>query len=395
MPPAIRRVTIVVLDSVGIGALPDAERYGDAGSDTLGHLAAAVGGLHLPHLARFGLGNIAPLAGVAPSPQPLAAFGRMAEKSAGKDTTTGHWEMCGIVLDKPFPTYPDGFPPEVIEPFCRAIGRRVLGNKVASGTEIIVELGAEHVRTGWPIVYTSADSVFQIAAHEEIIPLPELYRICQAARHILQGEHAVGRVIARPFTGAPGQFRRTANRHDFSLPPPGATLLDLVAAAGKDVWAVGKISDVFAGRSVARSQPTRDNMEGIDCTLAFLRQPREGGPALIFANLVDFDMLWGHRNDPAGYAQGLAAFDARLPELAAAVGEDDMFIITADHGCDPTTPGTDHTREYVPLLVYSPGGQAGVDLGTRSTFADLGATVAEALGVANPGPGRSFLAACR
>ncbi|BCV21760.1 phosphopentomutase [Moorella sp. Hama-1] len=379
------RVILIVLDSVGVGALPDAAKYGDEGSNTLGNIAAAVN-LKLPNLTRLGLGNIIPLRGIPPVGLPEAAWGKMASRTAGKDTTSGHWELAGLILERPFPLYPHGFPPEVIEPFEKAIGRRVLGNKPASGTVIIEELGAEHVRTGYPIVYTSADSVFQIAAHEEVIPVEELYRYCKVARKILTGEHAVGRVIARPFIGEPGHFIRTDRRQDFSLEPPQPTLLDAVTAAGLEVMAVGKIKDIFAGRGITRWIHTHDNMDGVDQICNYLR---EGERGLIFTNLVDFDMRYGHRNDVAGYAAALEAFDRRLPELLAGLEGDDVLILTADHGCDPTTPSTDHSREYVPLLIYGKRVRP-LNIGVRSTFADLGATVAELLGVPYKLPGKSF-----
>ncbi|KYH31637.1 phosphopentomutase [Neomoorella mulderi] len=379
------RVILIVLDSVGVGALPDAAKYGDEGSNTLGNIAAAVD-LHLPNMARLGLGNILPLKGIAPVAAPAAAYGKMASRTAGKDTTSGHWELAGLILERPFPLYPSGFPPEIIEPFEKAIGRKVLGNKPASGTVIIEELGAEHMRTGYPIVYTSADSVFQIAAHEDVIPVQELYRYCKIARQLLRGEHAVGRVIARPFVGEPGHFIRTDRRQDFSLEPPRPTLLDAVMNAGLQVMAVGKIKDIFAGRGISRWIHTHDNMDGVDQTRNFIRESNRG---LIFTNLVDFDMRYGHRNDVAGYAAALEAFDRRLPELLEALNEKDVLVLTADHGCDPTTPSTDHSREYVPLLVYGNRIQP-VDLGVRSTFADLGATVAELLGVPYDLAGESF-----
>lgn len=379
------KVTIIVLDSVGAGALPDAAEFGDEGVDTLGHIAA-VTDLHLPNLQQLGLGNLHSIRGVEPVPAPRAAFGKMAEKSRGKDTTTGHWEICGLILDKPFPTYPNGFPPDLIAAFERAIGRRVLGNKVASGTAIIEELGAEHMRTGYPIVYTSADSVFQVAAHEEVIPLDELYRICAIARELLTGPHAVARVIARPFVGRPGNFRRTYNRRDFSLAPPAPTLLDKLKEAGYAVVGIGKIEDIFAGRGLTQAVHTEGNMDGVDKTLDFMGKDMEG---LIFTNLVDYDSLYGHRNDPEGYARALMDFDRRVPELLAALSPGDLLVITADHGCDPVSPGTDHTREYVPLLVYGSRVKAGYNLGIRETFADLGATVAEIFGVSLP-VGRSF-----
>ena len=379
------RVILIVLDSVGVGALPDAAKYGDEGSNTLGNIAAAVN-LKLPNLTRLGLGNIIPLRGIPPVGVPEAAWGKMASRTAGKDTTSGHWELAGLILERPFPLYPHGFPPEVIEPFEKAIGRQVLGNKPASGTVIIEELGAEHMRTGYPIVYTSADSVFQIAAHEEVIPVEELYRYCKVARKILTGEHAVGRVIARPFIGEPGHFIRTDRRQDFSLEPPQPTLLDAVAAAGLEVMAVGKIKDIFAGRGISRWIHTHDNMDGIDQTCNYLR---EGERGLIFTNLVDFDMRYGHRNDVAGYAAALEAFDRRLPEVIAGLEGDDVLILTADHGCDPTTPSTDHSREYVPLLIYGKRIRP-LNIGVRPTFADLGATVAELLGVPYKLHGKSF-----
>ncbi len=381
------RVILIVLDSVGVGALPDADQYNDTGSNTLGNIAARVN-LHLPNLARLGIGNIIPLTGIAPVGRPAAACGKMASRAAGKDTTSGHWELAGLILEQPFPLYPHGFPPEIITPLEKAIGRRVLGNKPASGTEIIAELGAEHMRTGSPIVYTSADSVFQIAAHEEVIPVAELYRYCKIARRLLTGEHAVGRVIARPFTGEPGHFIRTDRRQDFSLEPPRPTLLDALNDAGLPVLAVGKIKDIFAGRGITRWIHTHDNMDGVDQTCNFMR---EGDRSLIFVNLVDFDMRYGHRNDVAGYAAALEAFDRRLPELIAALNEDDVLILTADHGCDPTTPSTDHSREYVPLMVYGNRIRPAA-VGVRPTFADLGATVAELLGVPYHLDGESFAA---
>ncbi len=389
---SMRRAILIVLDSVGAGEMPDADKYGDLGSNTLANTAHAVGGIHMPNLAALGLGNILPIEGAPPASSPRGAYGKAALASAGKDTTTGHWEMAGIILDKPFPTYPDGFPPEVIGPFVKAIGRPVLGNKAASGTEIISELGKEHLKTGYPIVYTSADSVFQIAAHEEIIPVEKLYEMCETVRGILKGKHAVGRVIARPFEGRPGAFQRTPRRRDFALKPPRPTLLDRLASAGTPVYAVGKIEDIFAGRGITESNHTTNNMAGVDATLSFMRE-KDGG--LIFTNCVDFDMLYGHRNDAQGYARALQEFDARVPEILAALRKEDLLIITADHGCDPTTPSTDHSREYVPLLVYGAGVRPGTDLGVRRTLADTGATVGEWLGL-QPGEaggdtGTSFL----
>ncbi|MCR4402356.1 MAG: phosphopentomutase [Firmicutes bacterium] len=393
--PNVDRVILIVMDSVGIGALPDADEYGDAGSDTLRNTAKAVGGLDLPFLGRLGLGNIAetfgePLAGVPAVPDPLAAYGRMSEESAGKDTTTGHWEIAGIVLDRPFPVYPHGFPPEVIYAFERAIGTKVLGNKPASGTEIIRELGEEHMTTGFPIVYTSADSVFQVAAHEDVIPVERLYEMCRKARSILVGEHGVGRVIARPFEGTPGTFARTRRRKDFSIKPPRLTVLDHVKRAGMDVVGVGKIEDIFAFQGLTKSDHTANNE---DTMRAVIRLARTRGRGLIFANCIDFDMLWGHRNDVRGYARALAELDRMMEELAGVLNEGDVLMITADHGCDPTTPSTDHSREYVPLLVYGSAIRPGAFLGTRGSFADLGRTVADLLGVPAEGiAGESFAA---
>lgn len=384
---AINRVILIVLDSVGIGAAPDADKYGDGGSNTLGNLAAALGGLHLPHLALLGLGNTASIQGVPPVTRPRGNWGRMQPAAAGKDTTSGHWEIAGVILQEPFPLFPEGFPPEVIEAVERAFGRKVLGNKVASGTEIIEELGPEHMETGYPIVYTSADSVFQIAAHEEVIPLPELYDLCRKAREILQGKYGVGRVIARPFTGTRGSFKRTANRRDFSLAPPRDTILDRLLASGREVIGIGKIGDIFAGRGLSRTVHTTGNLDGMQKTLAALERAGEG---LIFVNLVDFDTLFGHRNDLAGYARALEEFDRWLPELWEAMEAGDLLIITADHGCDPTTSSTDHSREYVPLLVWGRGIPAGLHLGDRKTFADVAATIAALFNIHWPGPGEGF-----
>ena len=383
----IDRVTLIVLDSVGAGALPDAGHYGDTESNTLAHTARAVGGLKLPNLERMGLGNILEVDGVPPVAKPAAAYGKMAEQSAGKDTTTGHWEIAGVILERPFPVYPHGFPVDLIREYEERIGRPVLGNKVASGTIIIDELGAEHMATGFPIVYTSADSVFQVAAHEEVIPLDELYQICRVAREMLTGKHAVGRVIARPFEGRPGAFKRTTNRHDFSLKPVGKTLLDLLKENGWPVVAVGKIEDIFAGEGITRAIHTRGNADGVDQTLKAMGESERG---LIFTNLVDFDMLYGHRNNPRGYADSLEDFDRRLPEIERALHMNELLMITADHGCDPTVAGTDHTREYVPLLVYGRSLPGGLDLGIRETFADVAATVADSFGL-QFAVGKSFL----
>ena len=386
--PDIDRVFLIVLDSVGVGSLPDAAAYGDAGANTLGHVAERRGGLSLPHLASLGLGNILPLPGVPPAPSPRASWGRMAETARGKDTLAGHWEMMGLALDKPFALFPGGFPPELIAEFERRTGAAgVLGNKAASGTEIIAELGAEHVRTGIPIVYTSADSVFQIAAHEEVLPLPRLYEMCLRARAVCDA-WMIGRVIARPFIGAPGRFTRTANRRDYSMCPPGETALDILSKNGWPVTGIGKIENIFAGQGIGRSRPSHDNAEG----MAFVREEAAAaGRGLVFANLVDFDMLYGHRNDIEGYAAALETFDRALGGLLPVFGAGDMLIITADHGCDPAYPGTDHTREYVPLLVYGPALPARA-LGVRRTFADVGASILDAFRLKPECPGKSFLA---
>jgi phosphopentomutase len=378
-----------VLDSVGIGELPDAAAYGDVGRDTLGHIARSRP-LKIPNLVRLGLANIKPLAHLDPPANPAGSYGKGATVSPGKDTTTGHWEMAGIWLDQAFPVYPHGFPESLIAEFERQIGRRTLGNKPASGTEIIKELGAEHVRTGFPIVYTSGDSVFQIAAHEDVIPIAELYRICAIARKLLDGPNRVGRVIARPFTGTPGNFRRTERRHDYAVEPPRPMLLDVLAEKKVPVFGVGKIHDIYNGRGVENYVTTRNNADGMaKLTQALAQQPR----GLIFANLVDFDMLYGHRKDVEGFARSLEEFDALLGPFAASLHPSDLLIITADHGCDPdpVNPTTDHSREYVPILAYSPRSNSGANLGTRSTLADMGQTVAEIFGAAIP-HGQSFLA---
>lgn len=377
---------------MGCGELPDASRYGDAGSSTLAHTAHAVGGLNLPVLARLGLGNIAPIEGVPPAARPEASYGKMAERSAGKDSTTGHWEIAGFVVEKAFPTFPRGFPSGLMDRFCRATGvAGYLGNRTASGTAIIRELGEEHVRTGLPIVYTSADSVFQIAAHEEVIPLARQYEICSRTRSdVCTGEFAVGRVIARPFTGSPGAFVRTTNRRDFSLAPGGETVLDLLHRAGVPTTSIGKVDDLFAGRGLSAMHHAKSNEEEI---AEILRLAREGSGGLFFANLGDFDTLYGHRNDPRGFAAALEQFDAALPGILSLVGADDLLIITADHGNDPVSTSTDHAREYVPLLCYAPGRGSGVSLGTRASLADVGKTVAEFFGVPNALAGTSFLRA--
>ena len=382
-----RRIIWIVLDSVGIGAMPDAAAFGDPpGADTLGNIAR-LRGLTVPNLAALGLGNIKPLTGIAAAAAPGGSYGRCTLASPGKDTTTGHWEMVGIHLAKPFPLYPHGFPPEIMDEFERRIGRRSLGNKAASGTEIIQELGAEHVRTGSPIVYTSADSVFQVAAHEEVIPLWEIYKICETAREILRGPAEVGRVIARPFTGTAGHFTRTTNRHDYAVPPPAGMLLDQLDERGVMVHSIGKIFDVFLGRGIRESSKTKSNADGMAKTLEAM-EAAEGG--LIFVNLVDFDQQYGHRNDIAGYGAALEEFDAWLPQFQAALGAGDLAILTADHGCDPTVPGTDHTREYVPLLVSGAKVRPGVNLGLRGSLSDIGQTVAANFG-ASIANGVSFL----
>jgi phosphopentomutase len=370
---AYNRIIWIVLDSVGVGEMPDAADYGDSGSDTLGNIARRRG-LNVPNLCRLGLGNLKPIPQLAKADHPEGAYGRGTLASPGKDTTTGHWEMAGIHLAKPFPLFPHGFPPEIMQEFERRIGRGSLGNKAASGTEIIAELGTEHMRTGSPIVYTSADSVFQIAAHEGVIPVAELYHICEIAREILRGPYEVGRVIARPFEGEPGHFRRTANRHDYAVPPPRGMLLDKLKEDGIEVRSVGKIFDVFLGRGIGTQIKTKDNADGMGKTLEAMQDLDRG---LVFVNLVDFDQLYGHRNDVEGYGRALEAFDGWLPEFRAALRPDDLAIVTADHGCDPTTPSTDHSREYTPLLAFGPRVHAGVDLGLRATLSDMGQTVAE------------------
>jgi phosphopentomutase len=370
------RACVIVLDAVGAGALPDADAFGDEGSDTLGNVARAVGGLDLPNLEALGLGNVAPLEGCPPQPGAPAVAGRLVARSKGKDTTTGHWELMGVVTPQPMPTYPHGFPHDVIDPFMHRTGRGVLGNKPASGTEIIQELGEEHQRTGKWIVYTSADSVFQIAAHEETIPLEELYEACRSARELLTGKHAVGRVIARPFVGEPGSYERTPNRHDYSLEPRRPNYLSIVRDAGKKVYGVGKISDIFAGCDIDESHPTKSNVEGIAQTERLLRELDDG---LIFVNLVETDMLWGHRNDPVNFHRCLQDFDRRLFDLLDALRPGDLFLLTSDHGCDPTTPSTDHSREHALLLAYVEGRNAAGAI-HEGEFADVGATVNAWLG---------------
>ena len=386
MGTRFQRVIWIVLDSVGIGEMPDAAAYGDVGSDTLGNIARQRA-LHLPNFSRLGLANIKPLTGLPADPAPLGSFGKCTLASPGKDTTTGHWEMVGIHLEKPFPVFPNGFPRELLQEFEDRIGRATIGNKAASGTEIIKKLGEEHMRTGSPIVYTSADSVFQIAAHEDVIPLWEQYKICETARALLRGPYEVGRVIARPFAGEPGAFARTSNRHDYAVPPPQGMLLDQLFERKVPVHSVGKIFDVFLGRGVSVYDKTKTNAEGMRVTLEAMEHTKEG---LIFVNLVDFDMLFGHRNDVEGYARALEEADAWVPSLLSAMGPGDLAIFCADHGCDPTTPSTDHSREYTPLVCYSPGARGGVNLGTRATLSDIGQTVAENFGAVIT-KGTSFL----
>lgn len=384
----INRVIWIILDSVGMGELPDADKFGDVGSNTIGNIATKRG-LKVPNLINLGLGNIEGMVGLEPVKNPIGSFGRVAELSNGKDTTIGHWEMVGIHSPVAFPTYNNGFPEEIINEFIQKTGcKDILGNKVASGTEIIKELGDEHVQTGFPIIYTSADSVFQIAAHEEVIPIKELYRICKIAREILKGEHAVARVIARPFLGDSGDYYRTSNRHDYSLIPPEDTVLDRLQDNNYDVIGVGKIEDIFSGKGITQATHTKDNMNGVDQTLKYMKEENRG---LIFTNLVEFDSKWGHRNDVEGYAKGLEDFDKRLPEIISAMKDTDILILNADHGCDPTTVSTDHSREYVPLLIYGKNIKNNINLKTRKTFADIGQTIADIFSVEKLKVGESFL----
>ncbi|MCB9235020.1 MAG: phosphopentomutase [Bacteroidia bacterium] len=382
-----KRVLLIVLDSVGIGELPDAAAFGDVGSHTLGHIARDVPGFNLPNLGQLGLGNITPSANLPASSSPAGAFGKAAEQSQGKDTITGHWEIAGLVPDLVFPYYPHGFPPSIMDEFHKRIGTQTLANYPESGTVVIDKFGEEHMKTGFPIVYTSTDSVFQIAMHEDIIPLDRQYEICQIARDLLVGENAVGRVIARPFVGQPGSFKRTSNRHDYAIDPPGHTVLDSITEAGMLVKGVGKIKDIFNGHGISENAKSVDNQDGINHTLDFMAESFSG---LIFTNLVDFDMLYGHRRDPEGYGRCLEEFDARLPEILAALREDDVLMLTADHGNDPTFKGTDHTREYIPLLVTGKEVKKGVSIGTRACFSDIAATIAEILAVSPPPFGKSF-----
>jgi phosphopentomutase len=383
------RICLIVLDSVGIGELPDADRFGDVGSHTLGHIAEQVSGLTLPNLQKLGLGNIAPLTGIPAAQEPQAYYGKMAEVSVGKDTMTGHWELMGLKVTIPFNVYPEGFPAKLVDQFEQETGRKAIGNKPASGTEILDELGEEQMKTGAWIVYTSADSVFQLAAHEDIIPLEELYRACEIARRLtLQDEFAVGRVIARPYKGQPGAFARTSNRHDYAVSPPAPTVMNHLKDQGLDVVAVGKINDIFTGEGVTKAIHTKSNQDGIDKTIEVLSSKFTG---LAFTNLVDFDSLYGHRRDPDGYGRCLQEFDDRLPEIIEGISGKDLLILTADHGNDPVHSGTDHTREYVPILLFSPSLRSGASIGVRATFADLGATIADNFNVASTGNGVSFL----
>ncbi|WP_416433652.1 phosphopentomutase [Priestia megaterium] len=389
MAHTYKRVFLIVMDSVGIGESPDAEKYNDKGADTFGHIAEHCNGLRMPNMAKLGLSNIREIKGIDKAEKPLAYYTKMQEASAGKDTMTGHWEIMGLNIDTPFNVFPDGFPEELISQLEEKTGRKIIGNKPASGTEILDELGKQHMETGDLIVYTSADSVLQIAAHEEIVPIDELYKICEIARELtLDDPYMIGRVIARPFLGEPGNFARTSNRHDYALKPFGRTVMNELKDNDIDVIAIGKISDIYDGEGVTKSLRTKSNMDGMDKLVDTLNMDFTG---LSFLNLVDFDALYGHRRDPQGYGQALEEYDARLEEVFDLLKEDDLLIITADHGNDPVHHGTDHTREYVPLLVYNKGMQEGKELSIRQTFADIGATVAENFGVAMPKHGKSFL----
>jgi len=381
------RVILFIMDSVGVGALPDAEKFGDKGVNTLGHIAEQYKEFNIPNLRQLGVGNIAGLEAIEPVENPIGSYGKADEVSNGKDTTTGHWELVGLNTQEPFNTYPDGFPPEVIDEFEKQVGRKILCNKPASGTVILEELGEEHMKTGMPIVYTSADSVFQIAAHEDVISLEELYKMCSIAREILRGEHQVARVIARPFKGEVGNFARTPNRRDYSVDPSGKMLLDDLKEDGQDVIAVGKIVDIFNGVGITEDVHTKSNMDGVDQTIKYLKEQNKG---LIFTNLVDFDAMFGHRRNVIGYGQAIEELDARIPEMLDAMNDDDIIIFTADHGNDPSYKGTDHTREYVPIIVYGKNLKQGVNLGIRNSFADIGATIAEILKVKYSGMGESF-----
>lgn len=383
----IKRIILVVLDSVGIGEMPDASKYGDVGSDTLGNVSKAVGGLSLPNIEKLGLGNIDGVKNISKCENPIGSFGKCAELSIGKDTVTGHWEIAGVVLEEPLNTYPEGFSEDIIKEFESKIGRKIIGNKVASGTEIIKELGEEHIKTGSPIVYTSADSVFQIAAHEDVISLDELYNMCQIARKMFVGEKAIGRIIARPFIGEPGQFTRTSNRRDFALDPFDKTILEYIKEKEISVMAVGKIEDIYNKKGITDAVHIKNNMDGIDKTLQYMKENKNG---LIFTNLVDFDMLYGHRNDAVGYAKALVDVDNRIPEVISAMKEDDILILAADHGCDPTTESTDHSREYIPVILYGKRIKSGINIGTRKSFSDIGKTILDLLKIENNLYGDSF-----
>jgi len=383
----MRRIVLIVLDSVGVGELPDAADFGDEKSNTISNISKVVGGLNIPNLKRMGIGNITDILGAERISSPTASYGKCNERSIGKDTVTGHWEMAGVIIETPLQTYPNGFSKEIMSEFEQKIGRSTIGNVVASGTEIIKELGDTHVKTGFPIIYTSADSVFQIAAHEKVIPLEKLYEMCQTARDMLVGDKIVGRVIARPFIGEKGNYTRTSNRKDYALDPFGKTMLDYIKEDGQNVMAVGKIEDIFNKKGITEAIHIKNNMDGVDKTLEFMKTDKKG---IIFTNLVDFDMLYGHRNDVKGYASAIEKFDTRVPEILELLGEDDILIITADHGCDPTTASTDHSREYIPLLVYLRNNKIGTNLGTRSSFTDIGKTVLEILKIKNNLPGVSF-----
>ena len=386
---SIKRTIIIVLDGVGAGATPDAADYGDTGSDSLGNTSRAVGGLHVPNMERLGLGHITPIQGDSATLPAQGAFGKMRPLSVGKDSITGHWELMGVYLAEAQPMYPNGFPEDVLAEFKRLTGLEVLGNKPSSGTEILVELGLEHMRTGKPILYTSGDSVFQVAAHEEIIPIERLYEICQLSRKMLTGKHAVGRVIARPFLGSdPSNFKRTLNRHDYPLTPPEDTMLDVMLRAGLQVVGTGKIDDLFGGRGLSGTRHSEDNQTSIKDLLLYLEDDFEG---LVFTNLVEFDMIYGHRNDARGYANALETFDQAIPAIQAKLRPTDVVMIVADHGVDPTTPGTDHTREFIPLLIFGEHVRKNLDLGIRPSFADVGATLAEIFSVQAPRIGNSFL----
>lgn len=385
----MKRAIIIVLDSFGIGEMPDADKFGDKGSNTLGNICKNITNLKISNMQNLGLGNIDGVDSIQKVTEVKGCYGRMSEASRGKDTTVGHWEIAGLITEKAFPTYPNGFPEEVIINFEKAIGKKIIGNYASSGTEILEKLGEEHKKTGCPIVYTSADSVFQVAAHEEVISIEELYKICEIAREVLGEEHKVARIIARPFLGEEGNFTRTKNRKDFSIEPPEKTMLNYIMEASKPVVAVGKIEDIFSGYGITEAVHTKNNMDGVDKTIDYMKTVSEG---LIFTNLVDFDMMYGHRNDVKGYAKALEEFDNRLPEIINSLKEEDILILTADHGCDPTTESTDHSREYVPILIYGKNINCGINLGTRETFADIAKTVLDYLEInENKVAGKSFL----